>query len=292
MRQKIRWFLYSFLVLFLFLIIFVMPSCLSFRMSDKKVQAYFANQAQKPILKDLKVGKRTMRYAEIGAESLPTAIFIHGSPGSWTDWKDFFKDSSLLKTVKMVAIDRPGFGQSGYGNTERSLQKQAAFIKPIIEKYQGQNPIILIGHSLGGPLIARFAMDYPQLANGLVFVAPSIAPEHEKVFWIQHVGNWIPFRWLIPGAMKASIQEILPLKGELTKMLPLWENIKQRTIYIHGTLDQLVPIGNADFAKKMLKNAPTDYVIVQEMNHFIPWSHPHLIKEGIMKIVEEWKKNK
>ncbi len=269
-----------------------MPSCLSFRMSDKKVQAYFANQAQKPTLKDLKVGKRSMRYAEIGADSLPTAIFIHGSPGSWTDWKDFFKDSSLLRTVKMVAIDRPGFGQSGYGNTERSLQKQAAFIKPIIEKYQGQNPIILIGHSLGGPLIARFAMDYPQLTDGLVFVAPSIAPEHEKVFWIQHVGNWIPFRWLIPGAMKASIQEILPLKDELTKMLPLWENIKQRTIYIHGTIDQLVPIGNADFAKKMLKNAPTDYVIIQEMNHFIPWSHPHLIKEGIMKIVEEWKKNK
>ncbi|MCU0446797.1 MAG: alpha/beta hydrolase [Microscillaceae bacterium] len=290
MLKRIKQGLFIFLIIFLFLIIFVMPSCLSFRMSDRKVQEYFANQPQKPVLVDLKVGKRKMRYAHIGNDSLPVAVFMHGSPGSWTDWKDFFKDSTLLRSVKMVAIDRPGFGQSGYGNTERSLQKQAELVKPILDKFQQKRPLILIGHSLGGPLIARLVMDYPQVADALVFVAPSIAPEHEKVFWIQHVGNWIPFRWLIPGAMKASIQEILPLKEELTKMLPLWQNIRQRTIYIHGTIDQLVPIGNADFAKKMLKNAPTDYVIVEQMNHFVPWSHPHLIKEAILKIVAEWSK--
>jgi pimeloyl-ACP methyl ester carboxylesterase len=285
----IRYAFYGFTLLLFFLLIFVAPSCMSFRMSEREVRKYFQDAKVKPTLHRYKMPEREMHYAEIGSDSLPTVIFVHGSPGSWSAWVDFFKDSALIANVKMVAVDRPGFGHSGYARTERSLQKQVELLKPVLEKYQNSRPVILVGHSLGGPLIARIVMDYPDFADGLVYVAPSIDPALEKVLWYQRAGDFFLVRWLLPGSIKASNQEILPLKGELEKMLPMWKNITQRSVYIHGTKDQLVPVANTDFAKRMLTNAPTEYVIVEGMNHFVPWSHPQLIREAILKLVKEAK---
>lgn len=289
MRRKIKLFFYTCFIVLLLLLVFMMPSCLSFRISEKETQKYFEKSPIKPSFHHYKVGKRAIKYVSIGNDSLPTAIFIHGSPGSWSAWIDFFKDSLLLSQVKMVAIDRPGFGHSDYGKTEKSLEKQVALMKPALEKYQKNRPVILIGHSLGGPLIARMVMDYPDLADALVFVAPSIDPDLEKVLWYQKVGNWFLIRWMLPGSIKASNQEILPLKEELSLMLPYWKNIKQPAVYIHGTKDQLVPVANTDFAKKMLVNAPVEYVIIEGMNHFVPWSNPELIRNAILKLVQELK---
>ena len=53
-----------------------------------------------------------------------------------------------------------------------------------------------------------------------------------------------------------------------------------------GKKDELVPAENADFAKKMLINAPVDFVLVDDMNHFVPWSHPYLIHDAILKMIE------
>ncbi len=52
-------------------------------------------------------------------------------------------------------------------------------MKPILELVVNQKTI-LVGHSLGGPVIARTAMDYPDLVDGLILVGGSIDPEMEK----------------------------------------------------------------------------------------------------------------
>ena len=69
-------------------------------------------------------------------------------------------------------------------------------------------------------------------------------------------------------------------------MLPLWANIKVPTIVIQGKKDVLVNPGNADFAKKMMVNASVELVLVDTMNHFVPWSNPALIRNAILKLLE------
>jgi pimeloyl-ACP methyl ester carboxylesterase len=259
-------------------------SCMSFRLTEKEVAEHFANQKYKPIQQQIIVNKRTINYAEIGNDSLPVAVFVHGSPGSWSAWEGFFKDSVLLQKVKMVAVDRPGFGYSGLGKAEKTLTEQANYLKPIVEKYKRENKkIILIGHSLGGPLIARMAMDYPQLIDNLIFVAASNAPQLEPPNWYRHIGDFILFRYLIPKSFRASNREILYVKPELEKMLPLWQNIRQKTIIIQGDKDVLVPFENAIFTNKMLVNAENELIMIKGMNHFVPWSNPELIREAILK---------
>jgi pimeloyl-ACP methyl ester carboxylesterase len=264
----------------------LVSGCLTFRMSEKETKKEFKNHSTQPSFHQLTIMEKEINYVETGNDTLPTVIFIHGSPGSWSAFVDFFKDSMLLTKVKMVSVDRPGFGYSNFGHAEPSLQKQAALIKPILEKYKKNKPLILVGHSLGGPVIARIAMDYPELSNTLIFVAPSIDPELEKDEWYRKPMKSKALRWMVPTSFTTSNDEILPLKNELTQMLPLWKNITQSCIVIQGLDDGLVPAGNADFAEKMLTNAPKDIQRIEGMNHFIPWTRPELIKNAILKSID------
>ena len=132
-------------------------------------------------------------------------------------------------------------------------------------------------------MAARLAMDYPNEIGGLILVAPSIDPELEPEEWYRPVGNVIPFRWWLPVELRVSNQEILPLKKELQEMLPLWPTIRVPVTVIQGTKDNLVAPGNAAFAKRMLVNAPTNIIMVPDMNHFIPWSRPDLIREALLQ---------
>ncbi|MES2794877.1 MAG: alpha/beta hydrolase [Bacteroidota bacterium] len=304
------------LILYFGIILFfqIFSGCMSFRLSQMEIDEHFANQKYKPTQHQIVVNGRTINYAEIGSDSLPVAFFVHGSPGSWSAWEDFFKDSLLLTKVKMVAVDRPGFGYSGLGNGEKKLTEQSKYLRPILEKYKHDlvdfqenrtivndslgkikedtslvkkhRKIILIGHSLGGPIIARMAIDYSELVDNLIFVAASNDPELEPANWYRHIGDFILFRYLIPKSFRASNREILYIKPELEKMIPLWKNIRQKSIIIQGEKDVLVPFQNAYFTKNVLVNAEVEMVIKKDMNHFVPWSNPELIKEAILRLVE------
>lgn len=266
-------------------LMFLMDGCMQFRMSKSEIDTYFANKQKKGVLHKYESGKRVLSYLEVGDSTLPLVVFVHGSPGSLSAFIDFMADTVLLSKATLITVDRPGFGASNFGYAEPSLEKQAAFLKPILEKHHRQRPIILVGHSLGGPLIARMAMDYPDLIDGLVMVAPSIDPELEPHEWFRGPLA-LPFlKWMLPRSIRASNDEIYKLKPELEKMIPLWSQLKVNTIVIQGRKDTLVPPGNADFARKMMTHAKVKLVLVDNMNHFVPWSHPELIRNAVLELL-------
>ena len=257
--------------------------CVSLRMSDKEVTAYFNNKPVKPEFHQIQVEGRTVHYAQIGSDSLPLVVFVHGSPGSWDAFISFFADSSLYHHARLVSVDRLGFGKSGLGEPEKSLHRQAAAIAAVIDTVQAGGKAVLVGHSLGGPVVARLAMDYPNRVRGLILVAPSIDPTLEKNEWFRPVLSAFPVRQLLPTEFDVSNQEIRPLRGELDRMLPGWAKIRVPVTVIQGDKDDLVPPANADFARRMLTNALVTMEMIPGMNHFIPWRRPDLIKAAILK---------
>lgn len=277
----------KFIIPILFILVMtIMHACMTFRMSSKEVDAFFRENHVQGSQYSYNVGFREIHYAVAGDSTKPLVLFVHGSPGSLSAFIHFLKDSALLQQALLVTTDRPGFGYSNFGNGEGSLPKQAAILKPILEKYKRDRPVILVGHSLGGPLIARMAMDYPQLVDGLIIVAGSIDPELEPNETWFRAPLATPFlSWILPRSFRASNEEIYHLKPELEDMLPLWKNITCPVIVIQGKKDVLVSPENADFAKKMLINASVEFVLVDDMNHFVPWSNPELIHDAIIKML-------
>ena len=164
-----------------------------------------------------------------------------------------------------------------------SLYYNSIIPNDFLNKFDAKGKV-LIGHSLGGPIICRMAMDTAVNYKGLLIVAGSIDPDLEpKEPWRKPLNR--PFlRWILPRSFRVSNQEILPAKQELIAMEGLWPNIDIPCCVIQGGKDNLVPAGNADYAEKMLVNAERIKIVrLPKANHFIPFRQPELMIKELME---------
>lgn len=261
-------------------------SCFQFRKSDKK-QLKILEEVQDDYI--IKLGHksgldRQIHYTYVGDSSdRPLVIFIHGSPGSSSNFIHFAKDTSLLKYYNVLLLDRPGFGYSDFGKSEPDMLRQASILNEVVNQFGSQKKV-LVGHSLGGPIIANMAMKKPDDYYGLLIVAGSVSPELEPEEKWRKPMNSPALRWLMPKSFCVSNQEILPAKEKLMEMESDWPLVKSNVQIIQGGEDKLVPPGNDDYAKKMLVNAKQVRVYrLPEEDHFIPFTEPQLIREALMK---------
>src|SRR5271154_2667017 len=232
-----------------------------------------------------RVDGRIMRYVEVSdTKRKPLIIFIHGSPGGWGAWSRYLNDPDLKKQAHMIAVDRPGYGGSGKGMVELSLVEQARDIAPLLDKGIPGQRVLLVGHSFGGPVVGRLAMDYGKKITDILILAGSIDPSQERITWYQYPADWPIFTWMIPDDLLVCNREIRALKNELTNMLPLWSEVTQRVTAIQGEKDRLVPAENADFPKRVMTKARKLGVIrLPYMGHFLPWKTYDLVKSEILK---------
>jgi pimeloyl-ACP methyl ester carboxylesterase len=264
----------------------LMDSCMQFRMSKSEIADFFKDKEQKGTLHQYDAGKRVMNYLHVGGKDQPVVIFVHGSPGSLSAFIDFMDDTLLVNHSQLISVDRPGFGASNFGYAEKTLTGQSQLLFPVLKKYKTDKPLILVGHSLGGPIIAQMAMDYPEMIDGLIIVAGSIDPELEPHEWFRGPLATPFLKWMLPRSIRASNDEIYQVKPQLEEMLPRWKDIRVPVTVIQGARDVLVPPENADFAKKMMINTTVKVIMMEDMNHFVPWSHPHLIRQEIRDMIE------
>ena len=227
---------------------------------------------------------REIHYTKVGNDSLkPVVVFVHGSPGSSSNFLWYAKDTQVLNHFNVLLIDRPGFGYSDFGKSEPSISKQASVINEVLMQFNFKRKI-LVGHSLGGPIICRMAMDKPQVADGILIIAGSVSPELEpKEKWRKPMSKkWLS--WLMPKSFRVSNEEIIPVKQELIKMEEMWGNITSDVKIIQGGKDKLVPAGNEDYAEKKLVNANSLEIFrYPKENHFIPFTEPQLVVEALLR---------
>ncbi len=223
------------------------------------------------------------------ADTLPLAVMVHGSPGSTDAYLIYLADTMLTKTLRLAAFDRPGFGYTAqFGRPETSLAAQAKAVLAVVEALSPQRKVLLVGHSLGGPVICRFAMDYPELVAGLVIVAGSIDPDQEEHPWWQAAIDVPPLKWWTPVALWTSNHEIKPLEEELRNMLPLWNRISCPVRVIHAQDDRLVPVANAMFAQRQLTgSADLRVQILPAGDHFILWNNQAAVRAAILDLAKK-----
>jgi pimeloyl-ACP methyl ester carboxylesterase len=262
------------------LILTTQSACFRFRITDKEAFENFGALPYNFQIHRYKIGSnRTMRYLEIGRDSQPVVVFLHGGIGTSSGFKAYMHDTALLNHYKIIVPDRYGHGFSDFGKTEVSVQKQADYLLPILKKarYVGTKTI-LVGHSYGGTIAARMAMDNPQLIDNLVLSAPAIDPNNEKKFWFNKPLDWWFLKWMMPRNFIIANDEKLSHAKECAKMEADWHKITTPTVYIHGKNDDVVPFVNIEFAKKHLVNAPTEYIVKDSLPHIFFMHNPEILR--------------
>ncbi len=240
-----------------------------------------ALQSQEPaLLREADWGGTALRYVDLGPPDAPPVVFVHGSPGSWDAYAHLLRDPGL-QGYRRLAYDRPGFGGSAPGREEPSLARQAEALATVLDAAGVREPVRLVGHSLGGAVIARFAIDHPERTAGLVFVASSVDPSLEKRLWYQKAAELRLIQWMIPADFITANREIAPLGGELEAMLPLWSRITAPVAIVHAHDDGLVPIQNVSFLERMLGEDRPRETLIDEGGHAILWTRPELVVSAI-----------
>ncbi len=276
----------SILIISILLLLWVIlaQSCLKLRMTDTTAREEFTKAGVSLSIKTLKTEDRQLHYVSTGNENFPTILFVHGSPGSWDAFKDYLKDADLLHKYRMIAIDRPGFGYSNFGDA-LNLKEESYYISPLLKAIQNHQPVYLVGHSLGGPLIVQLAADNPNAINALVILAGAIDASLEKPeLWRPLLMN-NPLKFLLPGALRPANDELWYLKHDLIELQPHFAKITCPVHIIHGDKDPLVDYGNLAFGAKAFVNAQQlDTLTLQGANHFIPWTRFKEIKKVLLTL--------
>ncbi|WP_394971807.1 alpha/beta fold hydrolase [uncultured Croceitalea sp.] len=270
-------------VIYLMLLSYILfaHSCMTLRTSTKKTKTFFQKNKITYVDSTITVEDRKLHYIQTGNKNAQSLVFIHGSPGSWNAWENYLTDSLLLKKYRLIALDRPGFGYSDFRKS-MNLDTQAKVLNTLLTQIDNGKQITLIGHSYGGPLIVKMALEMPELYQTLIILAGALDPDAEKPEKWRKPLTWIPLKYLVPGALKPSNDELWMLKKDLFNMQPDLKYLSQKVVIIHGTEDNLVPYKNVDFMKNTFTNVEDLKVITLENEkHFIVWNREQLIKETI-----------
>ncbi len=272
--------------LLLLIIVLGISSCFRFRISDDSAFRKLGKLPYDFQIHRYKIGgNHSIRYFEIGRDSLPIVIFVHGALGTSRDFMKYLKDTALLNRFKMIVPDRYGHGYSDFGQTEVQLQKQAEYLLPILKKARlVGTKTILVGHSFGGTIVARMAMDYPNLIDNLVLSSPAIDPRNEKKFWFNKILDFWAIKWMMPQNFIIANDEKLAHPKQCLEMEPFWNKITMPTVYVHGRNDRIVPFINYEFAQKHLINAPVKYVLRDTLSHEFFVDKPKVLTNIILSI--------
>ena len=239
-----------------------------------------------PIERSFDAGGTPIHAAETGNPAGPLVLFVHGTPGGWRDFSYVMADAVLAARARLCSVDRPGWGGSAESGLVTSLAAQAGALRAVLEAHPKNLPAVVVGHSLGGPVAARLALDAPELVDALVLVAASIDPELEETTWYQALGRTWLIRPLVPEMLTRADDEIRPLQGELEALLPLWGTLRAPVFVLHGEEDALVPVANADFAARLVTNAPLALERIPGQGHLIPWECPQRIVALVLRALE------
>jgi pimeloyl-ACP methyl ester carboxylesterase len=208
----------------------------------------------------------------------PRIVLVHGTPGAADGWADYLL--AAPPGVELVALDRPGFGRSGAGHALPRLADQAAAVAALLPD-DGRRAV-LVGHSLGGAVVARVAAEHPQRVAALVLLAASLDPALERIHPLQRVGDWPPLRALLPRAIRHANAELLALRAELAGLQALLPRIAAPVCIVHGTADPLVPVANVDYLHARLGAARCrETVLIPGGNHFLPWNAPREVRAAL-----------
>jgi pimeloyl-ACP methyl ester carboxylesterase len=128
-----------------------------------------------------------LHYITAGGAGAPV-LLVHGFPESW--WA-FHKLIPLLAIEhQVIAVDLPGFGDSGHGSGDYTSSFAAESLRQLIA-HLDLGPVHLTGQDVGGPTTFRLAASHPDLIRSYGAIETGL-PGYglEMLADVTHGGSW------------------------------------------------------------------------------------------------------
>ena len=105
----------------------------------------------------------------------PTLVFVPGYMGISEIWAE--QVERLSGEFRCVVLDTRGYGRSDkpLDLSLYSVEQSAKDVAAVLDAAGIDEPVILVGHSMGGNIISSFYLQHPERVAGLVFISTHLS---------------------------------------------------------------------------------------------------------------------
>jgi pimeloyl-ACP methyl ester carboxylesterase len=135
-----------------------------------------------------------IRYAVAGSGE-PTLVLVHGWAFDRHVWDE--QAARLAARQRVVTLDLAGHGDSGRQRAQWTLAAFGEDVKAVVSAVAATQ-VVLVGHSMGGPVVLEAARRMPERLRGLVLVdtlldvEERIPPDAIEAFARQLEADYVP----------------------------------------------------------------------------------------------------
>lgn len=237
----------------------------------------------------------------------PTLVFVHG----WSCDSRYWRRQIPFFAGKygVVTIDLAGHGHSGLQRNRYTMASFGQDVKAAVDAV-GADKVILIGHSMGGAIVAQAAMQMPEKVIGIVGVDtlhdvayPMTSKELEEMIKpmerdFRKGTKAFVMQMILPGTDPASVDWIVSDMSSAPPQVALGSMNAYLGQFLTGESTEPysqinVPIvsvntdqwpTNAESNRKYMKQY--DVVIVKGAGHFLMLEKPDLFNRALAKVIK------
>jgi 3-oxoadipate enol-lactonase len=251
-----------------------------------------------------RVNDLKLYYEDYGAKA--PLIFLHGLMGSSENWKpqvDYFKDRR-----RVIVVDLRGHGQSDKPQGKYSIKQFSEDVFSFM-KDLGIEKAVIAGHSMGGTIALRFALDHKEMVEKLILIDTgartpfgkkllvSVSKIILRISYKTFVKIYLSGYTFSKGYSKSKIEEarervlktpkhVVDSCFSTVKEFDVTSelgNIQVPTLIIHGSEDKQQPLSQAKYMKERIANS--ELVLLEGIGHATIVEAPERVGEAIEEFI-------
>lgn len=235
-------------------------------------------------------------------------LFLHGWLGSWRYWYPTIK--VVADHFRTYSLDFWGFGDSRRKNIRESIQNYSEQVVRFLDEL-GIDRIPLVGHSMGGMVALKTAIDHPDRIACVTTVGAPV--QGSSLSWLLKLTDieifanafahwpWLRrslFRFFLGESRDSSIHEVIDdslkssantLRSAVSSMLRTdlcheLSSLYVPTLVIHGSLDDIV---DSDQVELFVDNPAVRVVRMPHSRHFPFLDEPEFFNTTLLQFLKE-----
>ena len=242
----------------------------------------------------------TIHLRDEGEKGAPPLVLVHGHSEDLHTWVGLVE--RLVENHRVIRYDLRRHGLTGpASDDEYSIERYVADLDMVVDHFALER-FVLVGHSMGGRISVRYAMDHQERVSHLILLSASGAPQEQhtkpplalrlmknplgrfmiKRMWSRKMAKKslqdmvhddstitveeVDRMWAFsryPGSMDAMFREFADTWADFTP-----EEIKgmsTRTLLMWGAEDSICPVRMGEFYHEHLQHS--DLLVVPDIGH-------------------------
>ena len=254
------------------------------------------------------VSAQESRFIDVGSHRLHAVVSGEGTPvvvleaglgeglDTWNEVRD-----RIARYTTVIAYSRAGYGESEASPHPRSPAQISDELGALLQRLSVPEPVVLVGHSLGGLYARVFAARHPDRVAGLVLVDGTHERQYQVMsqlsdtFWQDTKAVLDDYAATQGGATAAELEEewLVLERGALPEAYPL---PSVPTVALSAQRPDSTWVGDTESGLQLWRELHQDYlqfsgqarqVLVPESGHLIHREAPTLVVEVVRQVVTQ-----